>query len=97
MPLMKKEDFANGDESSQFCSHCVNEDGSVKSCDEIFSAGVKFFMGVAQLDKELAERITRKDMSELPHWQDKNCEILEGEKATDEEFQEVLKKLETQG
>jgi hypothetical protein len=93
MPLMKKEDFAKGDESSDFCQYCVNEDGSVKTCEEIFNGGVEFFMQSIQADRGFAEKVVRKNMSQLPYWQGKNCEILNGEKATDAEFQEVLRKL----
>ena len=93
MPLIKKEDFAGGDENSNFCLHCVNSDGSVKSCEEIFEGGVQFFMSQIGEDREMAERVTRKNMSQLPYWQDKSRKILNGEMTTDEEFAEVLKKL----
>jgi hypothetical protein len=93
MPLNSKEDFAGGDESAEFCVHCVNADGRVKSCDEIFEGGVEFFVSQIGGDRSMAEKITRKNMKKQPYWQDKNCEILEGEEATDEEFAEALKKL----
>lgn len=93
MPLTKKEDFANGDTESKFCLYCVNPDGSVKSCDEIFEGGVQFFMSQLGGDREMAEKITRKNMNSQPYWKDKNCEILKGKEATDEEFSEALKKL----
>ena len=93
MPLEKKEDFAGGDENSNFCLHCVGEDGNVKSCEEIFEGGVQYFMSQIVDDRQLAEKITRKNMSQQPHWQGKECEILKGEIATDEEFAEALKKL----
>jgi len=93
MPLTKKEDFAGGDENANFCCYCVNEDGSVKSCDEIFEGGVQFFISQIGGDREMAEKITRKNMNGLPYWQDKDCEILKGEMATDEEFAEVLGKM----
>jgi hypothetical protein len=32
-------------------------------------------------------------MNMQPYWQDKNCQILKGEMATDEEFAEAMKKL----
>lgn len=93
MPLTKKEDFAMGDENSNFCAYCVNADGSVKSCEEIFEGGVQFFMSKIGNDRKLAEKVTRKNMSDQPHWQGKDCPILKGEMATDEEFAETLKKL----
>ncbi len=94
MPMGKKEDFALGDENSAFCLYCVNSDGSVKSCEEIFEGGVQFFMEKLEGDRELAERATRKNMNMQPHWQGKGCVILEGDMATDEEFAEVLEKLQ---
>ncbi|KKR40996.1 MAG: hypothetical protein UW46_C0005G0033 [Candidatus Yanofskybacteria bacterium GW2011_GWF1_44_227] len=93
MPLTKKEDFDNGDENSNFCLYCVNTDGSVKSCEEIFEGGVQFFMTQIEGDRQMAEKVTRKNMGELSYWRDKNCEVLKGEMATDEEFAEVMKKL----
>lgn len=93
MPLDKKEDFAGGDENSKFCCFCVNEDNSVKTCEEIFEGGVGYFMSQLGDDRAMAEKITRKNMSGQPYWQDKDCPILKGEMASDEEFAEALKKL----
>ncbi|HPN67253.1 MAG TPA: zinc ribbon domain-containing protein [bacterium] len=93
MPLTKPADFAGGDENSQFCLYCVNEDGSVKSCEEIFEGGVHYFMSQIGDDRVLAEKITRKNMNMQSYWQGKDCPILQGEQATDEEFAEVMKKL----
>lgn len=93
MPMNKKEDFALEDENSKFCLYCVNEDGSVKSCEDIFEGGVQFFMGAIGGNRNMAEKITRKNMNMQPYWQGKDCAILKGEMATDEEFAEALKKL----
>jgi hypothetical protein len=93
MPLEKKEDFALGDENSEFCLHCVNKDGSVKLCDEIFNGGVEFFLGATGGDRATAERIVRKNMNQLSYWKGKACELLKGEEATDEEFREAMAKL----
>ena len=93
MPLTKKEDFAAGDENSNFCRFCVNEDNSVKSCEEIFEGGVQYFISQLGGDREMAEKITRKNMSEQLYWQGKDCKILKGEMATNEEFAEALKKI----
>ena len=93
MPLNKKEDFALGDENSDFCLYCVNADGSVKPVEEIFEGGVQFFMSQIGNDRNMAEKITRKNMSRLPYWQDKDIEILKGEMATDEEFEKMMSKM----
>jgi hypothetical protein len=93
MPLNKKEDFALGDENSDFCLYCVNADGSVKPVEEIFEGGVQFFMSQIGNNRNMAEKITRKNMNQQPYWKNKNCEILKGEMATDEEFAEIMKKM----
>jgi len=93
MPLIKKEDFAGGDENSNFCLYCTNADGSVKTCEEIFEGGVQFFLSQIGGDRKMAEKITRKNMNGLPYWQDKDCSILKDEMATDEEFAEAMKKM----
>jgi len=94
MPLEKTEDFAQGNLESEFCLHCVNEDGSVKTCGEIFAGGVQFFMGVIPgAEKSFAEKIVCKHMNTLSYWQGNNCECLKGEQATDEEFRVVMEKM----
>jgi len=93
MPLTKKEDFAGGDENSNFCLYCATADGSVKSCEEIFEGGVQFFISQIGGDRKMAEKITRKNMNGLSYWQGKDYPILKGEMATDEEFAEAMKKL----
>jgi len=93
MPLEKKEDFALGNENSEFCLYCVNTDGSVKSGEEIFNGGVNFFLGIIGGDKNLAEKLVRKNMNRLPYWQNHECELLKGEEATDEEFEAVMAKI----
>ncbi|MDD3285549.1 MAG: zinc ribbon domain-containing protein [Patescibacteria group bacterium] len=93
MPLLKKEDFALGDENSNFCLHCANPDGSLKTCEEIFQGGVEFFLESLGGSREMAEKITRKNMLSLPAWQGKDCEVLKGELASDEEFAAAMSKL----
>lgn len=93
MPLIKLEDFASGDEKSLFCCYCVDDNGKVKSAEEIFEGGVQFFMSQFGNDRDLAEKIARKNMSRQSYWQGKECECLKGEMATDEEFAEMMKKM----
>ncbi len=93
MPLIEKEDFALGNEDAIFCCHCVDETGAVKSCEEIFEGGVQFFMAQLGGDRKLAEKVTRKNMNPLPHWQSHECHLLHGDVVSDEEFAEILQKL----
>jgi len=76
------------------CVHCVSEDGRVKSCVEVFEGGVMFFIGaVPNMERDLAEKLTRKNMKSLPYWQENGDECLDGEIATEEEFVDALNKL----
>jgi hypothetical protein len=44
MSMNEAEDFGNHDIMSEFCVNCMNRDGSIKSCEEIFERGVGLFM-----------------------------------------------------
>lgn len=93
MPLQKKEDFAGGDERCDFCHYCANADGSIKSCQEIFDGGVEFFETVLHLDRDAAERATRKNMNDLAYWKNEKCACLQGENSTEAEFAALMGKL----
>lgn len=70
------------------------QSGKAKSGKEIFEGGVNFFAsGVAEGDRELAARLTRKNMKALSYWQARPFEELSGPVATDEEFRIVMAKL----
>ncbi|MEI8092486.1 MAG: hypothetical protein WCG98_10445, partial [bacterium] len=73
--------------SVKTCVYCTNENGSVKSCEEIFEGGVAFFMQSTGAGRVLAEKLVRKNMLRLPY-----RKVLDGEVASDEEFEEVMKK-----
>jgi hypothetical protein len=97
MPLKNLEDVALEVNEGSVCKFCLNEDRSLKSCQEVYDGGVVFFMNsIPGANKALAERITRKNMNSLVYWQSKNEECLKGEQATDEEFKESLDKLHTE-
>ncbi len=97
MPLTKKEDIGVETVQGPVCNYCIKADKSIKSCKEIFEGGVYFFMNsVPDVDKTLAERITRKNMNNLIYWKDKDEECLKGNQATEEEFQAALAKLHSE-
>ena len=69
-------------------------DGKVKTGEEIFEGGVAFFAeSVADGDRELAAKLTRKNMKALPYWQKRPFALLAGEEATDAEFGAAMAKL----
>jgi hypothetical protein len=94
VPLRKEEDIHGQIDEGPLCEWCITPDGSVKNCEVIFESVVKFFNeSVPDTDREFAERITRKNMNNLPYWKGKDIECLKGDEATDEEFKTTLDKL----
>ena len=70
------------------------QDGQIKSGEDIFEGGVQFFLtSVAGGDRDLAERLTRKNMGMLPYWQQHSFASLEGVQSTDQEFGEAMSRL----
>ena len=68
--------------------------GKIKNSEEIFEGGVNFFaQAVADGDRELAARLTRKNMNGLAYWQAHPFMMLEGAMATDQEFGTAMAKL----
>ena len=75
------------------CIHDIKE-GVIKAPEEIFEGGVQFFlMAVTSGDRDLAERLTRKNMNALPYWQVRPFDLLNGPQASDEEFGAAMMKL----
>ncbi len=71
-----------------------SENGVMKSPEVIYEGGIQFFMGEPiNAERELAERLTRSNMSQLPYWQAHHFVLLDGEMATDEEFGAAMAKL----
>lgn len=93
MPLNDEHASARSKINPDFCQFCTNQDGSVKSCEEIFEGGVAFFMTHLGGDRAIAERVTRKNMKSLPYWHGNQSAVLNGPEATDEEFAAILAKL----
>jgi hypothetical protein len=93
MPLTKAEDCFGGDLNANICVHCAKTDGTPKPCAEIFEGGVQFFMGATGSPRDLAERLTRKNMNSLDYWKDHGADCLQGAEATEEEFGAVMAKL----
>jgi hypothetical protein len=70
------------------------EGDEVKRPEAIFAGGVEFFAYAAtDGDRELAERLTRRNMRMLPYWQSRPFALLERTVATDAEFAEAMARL----
>jgi hypothetical protein len=95
MPLNDPKEIGSEVQDGSVCIHCSMPDGKVKSCEEVFEGGVQFFLGaVPGTDRALAERLTRKNMNGLPYWQRNKSACLDGDQASDEEFGQVMSKLQ---
>lgn len=95
MPLNKDEDKGYAGAEGVACVYCTSESGEIRSCEEIFEGGVSFFMTATGSDREMAERLVRKNMKSLPYWQANPCDCLDdGEEASDSEFAEAMERLQ---
>jgi len=68
MPMQEKSDFAMGNESKDYCVHCVNVDGSMHSFDEKKESLTKFVVRTQGLSREAAENVALSMMEKLPAW-----------------------------
>jgi hypothetical protein len=70
MPMEKKEDFAMGDESRDYCRHCARPDGTMQSYNEKLDSLTAFIVKAQGLDETAARNAARDMMSHLPAWKD---------------------------
>jgi len=95
MPLegAHEKDFGMKTPDGPVCVHDC-EDGELKSGGVIFEGGVQFFLNsVANGNRALAERLTRKNMKSLPYWKKHPSPELDGPEASDREFADAMAKL----
>ena len=69
MPMTKPEEFGGGNPANLYCVHCANEDGTLKSYDEVLSGMVNLMMTSQNMDKETAEAAARDYMAKMPAWE----------------------------
>lgn len=71
MPMEKKEDFALGDISKDYCCYCCHTDGTMQSYEEKLSSLKDYVMRTQGLDEKSAESAAKSMMAELPAWKSK--------------------------
>ena len=71
MPMKKKEDFGGGDENNKYCAYCTDEQGKLKSYDEVFGGMVAFAQKTAGMSEEMAKEAVAKNMAQMPAWKDR--------------------------
>ena len=70
MPMNKKADFALGDESKDYCVHCVNKDGTMHSFEQKKESMTGFIIKTQGLAREAAESAALSMLKKLPTWKD---------------------------
>ena len=68
MPMTKAEDFGGLNPANVYCAHCTNEDGSLKSRDEVYQGMVNFMMVSQNMDRKAAELAAQDYMAKMPAW-----------------------------
>ena len=70
MPMNKKNDFAMGDESKDYCVYCAKEDGSMKSFDETVEGMAEYMSESEKIDKNFARKKVLEYMKSMPAWKE---------------------------
>lgn len=68
MPMTKPEDFAQGDESKDYCRYCAHPDGSMQSYDEKLDSMTHFITRTQGLDESAARGVAERSLAKLPAW-----------------------------
>ncbi len=70
MPMTKREDFAQGDETKDYCLYCARPDGTMQSYPEKLEGTTHFLMNTQGLDEKAARETAIRLMKKLPAWAD---------------------------
>lgn len=70
MPMNKKNDFAMGDESKDYCVYCAKEDGSMKSFDEAVEGMAEYMSESEKIDKNFARKKVLEYMKSMLAWKE---------------------------
>jgi hypothetical protein len=68
MPMTKPTDFAQGDETKDYCQYCARPDGSMQSYPEKLEGTTHFLMNTQGLDEKAAHETAIRLMKKLPAW-----------------------------
>ena len=68
MPMKKPEEFGGGDTNSKYCKYCCNEDGSLKSREEVRKNMIKWVMDNKGAPKKEAQKAVDELMNKMPAW-----------------------------
>ena len=66
--MVKPEDFAQSDESRDYCRYCARSDGSMQSYDEKLNSMTHFIVRTQGLDETAARGVAQRSLAKLPAW-----------------------------
>lgn len=70
MPMKTPSEFAGGDTEKDYCVHCANPDGSMKSFEEQKASLTGFIIKTQGIDKDVAMQTAENMMKKLPAWRE---------------------------
>jgi hypothetical protein len=68
MPMRTTEEHAAADPSKDFCHHCAEEDGQLKSYDEVLAGFTGFLQRTQGLQEDAARKAATQMLSKQPAW-----------------------------
>lgn len=68
MPMVKDEDFAQGDRSKDYCRYCSRPDGSMQNYSEKLGSLTAFIVRTQGITAHAAQAAAKEMMSKLPAW-----------------------------
>lgn len=68
MPLEKASDHALGDANNQYCIYCTDEQGQLKSYEDILNGTANYLVHSQGMSLEAAKGIANDMLSKLPAW-----------------------------
>ena len=71
MPLRKAEDYPGGDESKDWCVHCADGEGNLKTYEDALAGMAGFIVRTQGLDEGAAREAARSLMAKMPAWRDR--------------------------
>lgn len=71
MPIRSADEAAAGDINKGFCQHCSNEDGTLKSYDDVLAGMTQFMIRTQGIDDSVAKKMAAEMMRKLPAWSDR--------------------------
>lgn len=70
MALKQPKDFALGDTSSSYCSHCTDKTGKLLPFNQILDGTAKFYVDSQGINLEAATQMAKEMLLEMPAWKE---------------------------